>query len=686
MRYQYSRWDDTQNLDDLTAEELVDVLSDELIADGDLRHALRKMYRWGDAGRLDGRLPGLQQLLERLRQRRQQELSTHDLGSVVDDIRRRLEEVIRAEREGIERRLESTLAPEPADGSDAGAERAPTGQANEEQSLPDPGVREMLQQMASRRMEFLDNLPQSPAGQLRELSEYEFIDREAEAKFKELQDMLRQNLVQNQFQGLKQAMQSTTPEFLEHAREMMRDLNEMLRQRMSGIEPDFASFKQKHGQMFPPDINSLDELIEHLQRSRAQMQSLLDSLSPEQRRELQGMMDGLMQDEALRSELAQMAMMLDQMMPMDQFGGAYSFQGSQPLELQQAMQLMDRMQGLDDLEQQLEDAQYTMDPQSVDAQRLQELLGREAAAELERLQSLTQILEQAGLIQKVGNNWELTPKAIRRVGQRALRDIFGQLRDDRFGNHAVDRRGAGVDRLDESKRYEFGDAFMVDMRATVMNAIRAGGPGTPVRLSADDFEVFRSEHTSTASTVLMIDMSRSMMLRGLFFSAKKVALALDSLIRGQFPRDNLYIVGFSYLASEMKPFDLPRIQSSEYEYGTNLEHGLMLARRLLARHSGTRQVIVVTDGEPTAHLEGGRVIFNYPPLRETYLATLAEVKRCTKEDIVINTFMLDQTPYLASFVEQMSRLNRGRAFYATPENLGEYLLVDYLRNRRTRLH
>ncbi len=679
MRYRYSRWDNTQKLDDLSADEIIDALSDELISDGDLWSALRRLYRWGDEGRLDGRIPGLQQLLERLRQQRQQELSRHDLGSVLDDIRQRLEDVIRTEQEGIQERLEWDLQPRRDAAERPSAEQAP---ASDE---PSPALRKLLEQVANRKMEFLDNLPPQPAAQLRELSEYEFMNPEAQAKFAELQQMLRQQLLQNQFQGMKQSLQNMRPEDLQGVRDMVRDLNEMLRQRTQGIEPDFQAFKQKHGHYFPPQIDSLDELIEHLQKQRAQMQSLLDSMSPEQRAELQRMMDDLIQDDALRWDLAQMAASLDQLMPSDQFANSYNFSGSQTLGLQEAMQLMERMQGLDELESDLESAQYGRGPGTIDQERVRNLLGPEAAQELEQLQELAQVLEDAGLIQRRGDRWELTPRAIRRIGQRALQDIFGRLSKDRFGGHNIDKYGVGGERTGESKRYAFGDPFLIDMKETLMNTVARNGAGTPVRLSAEDFEVYRTEYSTESSTVLMIDMSRSMMLRGLFFAAKKVALALDSLIRGQFPRDNLYIVGFAYVAREMHPSALPAITSAEYEYGTNLEHGLMLARQLLARHSGNKQVLVVTDGEPTAHLESGRVVFNYPPLRETYAATLAEVRRCTMERITINTFMLDRSPYLSAFVEQMSKLNRGRAFYATPEHLGQYVLVDYLNNRRKQL-
>ena len=191
--------------------------------------------------------------------------------------------------------------------------------------------------------------------------------------------------------------------------------------------------------------------------------------------------------------------------------------------------------------------------------------------------------------------------------------------------------------------------------------------------------MYETEELTRRATVLLVDMSRSMLLRGCFLAAKKVAVALDTLIRTQFPRDQLHVVGFAYYAREIRPGALAELSWHGYEYGTNLQHGLMLARRLLAReHAANSEIVVITDGEPTAHFEDGQVEFSYPPTRRTISETLREVARCTREGITINTFMLERSRSLAEFVDRMTQLNRGRAFYATPEHLGEYVLVDYV--------
>jgi len=261
--------------------------------------------------------------------------------------------------------------------------------------------------------------------------------------------------------------------------------------------------------------------------------------------------------------------------------------------------------------------------------------------------------------------------------------VFAHLKRDRFGRHLVSYRGAGGDQGDDTKAYEFGDAFLLDLKKTLMNAVERGGPGTPVSLAPGDFEVYRTELSTRAATVLMLDMSRSMINNDLFLPAKKVALALHALIRGQFPRDSLHIVGFSLYARQFTADQLPSLSWSDWNVGTNMHAGFELARQLLGRHQGgNKQILMITDGEPTAHLEGGEAEFSYPPTRRTLQETLKEVQRCTRDGITINTFMLDRSHALAAFVEEMARINRGRAFFSTPDRLGEYVLVDYVRAKR----
>jgi uncharacterized protein with von Willebrand factor type A (vWA) domain len=361
----------------------------------------------------------------------------------------------------------------------------------------------------------------------------------------------------------------------------------------------------------------------------------------------------------------------------------YPFSGAESVSFDDALRLMQRMHDLDQLEKDLKHAQETGNLDQLDSEQVRRSMGEEAHAAVDRLKQLTRVLEEAGYIERKNGSFELTARGVRRIGQKALQDIFSHLKRDAFGNHLEHYHGPGGDRTDDSKIYEFGDAFLLEMNRTLMNSVARRGAGSPLTLQVRDFEVYRTEHLTQSSTVLMLDMSRSMPLRGCFAAAKKVALALNSLIRTQFPRDQLYVIGFSDYARELRPETLHQITWGDYVYGTNMQHGFVLARRLLARHkTANKQVILITDGEPTAHFEGDRVHFSYPPTFRTFQETLREVKRCTQEGIVINTFMLERSHYLADFVNQMTRINRGRAFFATPERLGDYILVDYVQNKR----
>jgi len=645
LRIRYSRWDGSQSVPDLDADEILSAISDDLLADGDLWSALRRMYQRG-AQTPQGRMPGLQDLLKRLRKERQQKLDRYDLGSAMEDIQKKLADILQTERQGIEQRVPQ------------GAER-------------------------DKKMERLDQMPTSPAGRIRALQSYDFTEPEAKRKFDELLKSLQQQMMQPLLQNMQQGLQNMSPQDLQRMREMMRDLNRMMRDRLNGEEPDFQAFKDKWGQQFP-GAESLDDVLEQMGRRMGQMQSLMESLSPEQRQQMQEMMRSLfMQDERLEAEMRQLAANLEQLLPMDSMRQRYEFRGEEELGMREAMELMSELQQMDELERQLRSAQDQDDLQAINPEQVERLLGEESARDLERLRELARKLEEAGYLDRQGDKTELTARAIRKIADKALRDIFSHLKRDRFGRHMLNRRGAGGDPTDESKTYEFGDPFLLDLKETVMNAVERAGPGTPVRLRPDDFAVYRTEFSTQSATVVMLDLSRSMIYNGCFLPAKKVTLALNALIHGQFPRDRLHIIGFSLYAREFKADQLPALMPSETSIGTNMQAGFQLSRQLLGRQKGgNKQIIMVTDGEPTAHLENGEAEFSYPPTRRTIQETLKEVQRCTREGITINTFMLEQSRMLTAFVEQMAKINRGRAFFATPERLGEYVLVDYVANKR----
>src|SRR5437667_305383 len=520
----YERWDGSQEPFGRDAEDLFDRLAEDLFQGGDFDYALHRLMSRGWRDRQGRKLPCFEEMLERLRQKRLQQLKRYNLNDVFSNIRERLSDIVRRERQGINDRLEQ--APESA--------------------------KRVLQKIAKKKQEELDRLPEDVGGAIRELNDYEFMDEGAAQAFQKLMEELKQQVSQTYFKNMTRTMQQLRPEQLGEIKEMLRARNQMLRDRMEG--------------------------------HRAQ---------------------------------------------------------------------------------------------------LQQLLGSDARQAADQMSELASQLEKKGYVQRGRRGMELTPRGMRRIGQKALRDLYTRLKRDRFGDHPISVRGLGSERSDETKVYEFGDAFNLQVEQTLMNALRRDGPRRPIQLKTDDFEVYRSEFSAQSATVLMIDMSRSMPLRGYFYAAKKVALALDALIRSQFPRDFLQVIAFSDYARPVKSHQLAELTYNESIYGTNIQHGLMLARQFLNRHkTGNKQVIIVTDGEPTAHMEGQEPVFFYPPLPETFQKTLLEVQRCTREHIVINTFMLDNDYHLVSFVKQMTRMNGGRAFFASADRLGDYVLLDYVDRKR----
>ena len=751
----YSRWDGTQQVPPFDADALMRAMSEDLMQDGDLNRALQRLFRWGFEQEDGSQVAGLRELLQRLRERRQEQLDRYDLNSVFDDIKERLEQIKAAEAAGIQQRLDSLQQPEhdpqadsgdadspsgdqaatppsqgdsrqsqresqPAPASDQQAESrhaamSASGQAGAGQSpgdgqqqngedgagAPDPDMARMLEQLANRRREQLARVPEDPAGAIRALQEYDFMDPGARQQFQELLAMLQQQVLQQTFQGMEQSLSQMSPEDVGDLRQMMHDLNELLESRQQGTQgpDDFTHFMHKWGHYFGPDVQNLDDLMAQMQRQMGAMRQLMQSMSAEQRGQLQNMMQSLMQDAGLRQEMDRLSANLGlNRMPPEEGRGRYRFGGEESLSLAEAMRMMDRLRDYDEMEQQLRDVRDWNDLAAIDDEKFRALMGDENEEQMRQLQELTRLLEDAGYIKRGRRGYELTPQGVRKIGEKALQDIFADLKRERIGQHALRREGGAGDRTDVTKPYEFGDPFLLDIPKTIMNAVQRGpAPGAAPAVAATggrlavpiaprDFEVFRTEYSTRSATVLMVDMSRSMLYNGCFNAAKKVALAMDSLIRGKYPRDHFSIIGFSYMAQEITPTELPTLDWNEHNYGTNMQHGFQLARQILNRHKGSnRQIIIITDGEPTAHFEHGQVRFSYPPTPRTFQETLREVIRCTKDDITINTFMLERSAYMIQFVNDLMRINKGRVFAATPDRLGEYILVDYVANKRKRV-
>lgn len=674
--FRYSRWDGSQVLPGFDADDVLDALSDDILAEGDVRRALQRLMQRGLRGTRGGDVPGLRRIMERLRAQRQEELENANLDGVMEDINHRVGEILAQERAGIEARAKA---------AEQRALDAPPGAEQDQARMAEQVMRRTARQRENR----LDALPPNLAGRLHGLRDYEFMDDAARDAFNELTDELRQQMLQTYFEGMKEGVAGITPEDLNGVREMVRDLNALLEKHATGADTtdEFGQFMAKHGGYFPPGISTTDALIEHLHRRASQMASLMNSMSPQMRDELRDLMDDLLRDDRLKIDMARLAGNLQMARPDLPYGEPYAFEGDEPMGLADALAAIDRQQQYDAMEEALGAARDPDALEKVDADALRDLAGDDTIDDLDQLRELTRTLEDAGYLDRDSGRLELTPRAARKLGMRALTDIFSRLRREGFGGHAIPRAGRGGEPTEETKRYEFGDPFAVDINRTLFNAMARGGAGTPVIIGPEDFEVSRTEETTTSSTVLLLDMSRSMLLRGCSSAAKKVAMALHTLIHTKYPRDRLYVVGFAYYARQLKPESIPTLSPYEFEYGTNLQHALIIARQLLGRGGGggNREIVVITDGEPTAHIENGQVEFAYPPTLRTVQSTLREVGRCTREGIVINTFMLERSRYLSEFVDLMSRINRGRAFYVEPENLGEYVLVDYVSKKTKRV-
>ena len=657
-RFTYSRWDGTQKGFSLDAEGILKELTDDLLYHGDMNAALRRLMREGMYDADGNRIEGIRDMLDKIRQRKKEIEDSGDLGGVYSEIADALRDIIDEERHAVENAVRDAEA--------SGDERRAENARN---SAMEKNFR-------------LDMMPDDLAGMVRELQNYDFESAEAQQRFEELIEKLRQQMMQQVVDQMSEGMQNMSPEDMARMKDMMAALNDMIDKRERGEDPGFEEFMEKYGDFFPENPQSLDELLEQMAQRMQAMQAFMNSLTPEQRQQLQELSEQLMEDMDLNWQVQQLGQKLQQMFPQQGWDQQYNFRGDEQMGMQEALSAMAEMGQLNDMESMLRQATNPSQLAEVDIDKVRQTLGDDAAESMERLAEMTKMLEEAGLVNRKEGRLELTPRGLRAIGNNALRELFNKLSKDKFGQHRISRDGSGHERTYDSKPYEFGDPFRLDLQRTIRNAISRQGTGTPVKLTPEDFEIERTEHTTRSSTVLMIDLSMSMPMRGNFVPAKKVAMALHSLISSQFPRDYLGLVGFAEMAHVMTHEQLPEV-SWDLAYGTNMHHGFKLARQLLSRQSGTKQIIMITDGEPTAHITpGGQVFFNYPPVRETVEATLREVMRCTKDQITINSFVLDANGPLRRFIEQLTEINHGRAFFTTPETLGDYVLVDFLENRR----
>jgi uncharacterized protein with von Willebrand factor type A (vWA) domain len=627
--------------------QALDDIGDDVLAGMSPRSALNRMMRLGPGGR-----NGLDALRQAARNRARELRRNNRLDGTLDQVRELLDAALAEERRA--------LFPDPDDSA----------------------------RMAEAE---LDSLPKDTSRAVRALSDYQWRSPEAREKYQQIQDLLRSEVLDAQFAGLRDAMQSATPADLARVREMMHALNEMLDADARGqhTQEQFDEFMREYGSFFPDNPRNLEELVDSLARRAAAAQRLLDSLAPDQRAELAGLMEQALRDAGLADEMARLQGSLRAARPDLGWGGSERMTGDQPLGYSDATGALAELADLDELtELSLQDYPGAS-LADIDEEMVERALGRSAADQLAALRRIERELSDQGYLQRTSQGLQLTPRAMRRLGATALRRVFAQLDSRGRGGHDVRDAGAAGEITGASREWQFGDEQPFDVVRTVRNAVLRTATDvrgdSRIHVRAEDFEVVETERRSCAAVALLVDMSYSMELRGTWGEAKTTAMALHALVSTKYPQDAIEIIGFSDYARVMSPralidHDWDRVQ------GTNLQHALMLARRHIDKHRNAEPVImVITDGEPTAHIAAdGFADFAWPPTRETIAATLAEVERCTRRGAVINVFMLDDEPRLVAFMQEVGRRNGGRVLMPSRGRLGEYVVSDYLRARRGR--
>lgn len=647
MRYRYGAFHGGPDplAEPVDAGAAVDALADRILDGSSVRDALRDMLRRG----MDG-ARGLDDLRRRLQQRRRELQKSGRLDGLLEKVREKLDEALEHER--------SALFPDPSD---------------------DARFREAS----------LDMLPDDTSRAVRELADYDWRSPEGRAAYDEIREMLRRDVLDQQFKDLTRGLQSTpTPQAQQALKDMLADLNSMLDKHRRGedVSEDFEQFMDKHGDFFPDRPESFEQLLDDLARRAAAMQRMLDSMTPEQREELAGLMEQAWQDLDLAAEMAQLQDHLRALRPDLPWQGRQRMQGERGLGLPDATEALAEIADLEALEAQLSQDYPGATLDDVDVEAVERALGRQAVDDIERLREIERQLREQGYLTERS---ELSPKAVRRIGRTALRRVFADLGAGPRGDHEIHDAGAAGEFTGQSRAWEFGDEQPLDVVRTVGNAVRRRLIDGSSGMSADDFEVRETETRTRAAVALLVDQSFSMVMNDTWRAAKTTAMALQALAASAYPLDALQVITFANLARTVNPEELPDLAASDIQ-GTNLHHALMLAGRFLDRHRDAEPVcLVVTDGEPTAHLvstpgQGPDWSFMWPPDRETIELTVAEVDRLTRRGVPISWFRLGDDPRLERFLDAMARRNGGRVFAADGDRLGDYVVTDYVRARKGR--
>jgi uncharacterized protein with von Willebrand factor type A (vWA) domain len=631
--------------------EALDQIGDAVLEGMSPREALQQLLRNGPQG-----ARGLDEMMRKIRKRQREVRQRGRLDGTLEEARELLDRAIGQER--------AALFPDPSD---------------------DARLREAE----------MDTLPRDTARAVRELAEYDWRSQEARDTYEQIRDLLRREVLDSQFRGMKQALEGAAgdPNSPDMARikDMMSELNGMLDADSRGehTQQQFDAFMDKYGDMFPDAPGNLEELVDSLARRSAAAQRMMASLSPEQRAELSNLMNEVMGDMGMASEMDRLGRALRDRRPDLDWNGREQMNGREGMGMGDAVTALEELADLDELESTMGQGYAGASLEDVDPEALERALGRNAVDDLDALRRIERELEAQGYLKRTDGDLELSPRAVRRIGDTALRRVFARLAAPGRGDHDVADAGSAGELTGASRQWRFGDEQPLDVVRTVRNAVLRAGPLVPgqraVKLTVDDFEVVETERRTTAAVALLVDLSYSMALRGTWGAAKSTALALHSLVTTRYPQDAIEIIGFSDYARRLRPEELAGL-SWDMVQGTNLQHGLMLAQRHLDKHRDAEPVVlVVTDGEPTAHLlPNGRAEFAWPPMQETLEVTMAEVEKLTRFGATINVFMLDDEPRLVRFVESLARRNGGRVFAPSVEALGDYVVSDYMNARKGR--
>ncbi|MGW5340126.1 VWA domain-containing protein [Rhodococcus pyridinivorans] len=615
-------------------------IGDDVMAGASPKRALRELLRRGHDG-----MRGLDKLAAQANRRRRQLLDRTNLDGTLQEVRELLDRAVLEERKELARALDDDA------------------------------------RFAEMRIE---ELPPSTAQAVQELADYDWRSAQARQDYEKIRDLLGREMLDQRFSGMKQALEGATDEDRQRISEMLEDLNDLLDKHSRGedTEEDFEQFMAQHGEFFPENPQNVEELLDSLARRAAAAQRLRNSLTPEQRDELDALAQQAFGSPDLMSQLDRLDGHLRAARPGEDWTGSEQVRGEQGMGLGEATSALQELSELDQLAEQLSQQYAGASLDDIDLDALARHLGPEAAADARTLAELEKELQRQGFFDRgADGQWRLSPKAMRRLGEAALRDVVNRI-SSRTGQRESRRAGVLGEPTGASKAWEFGDTEPWDVVRTLTNATLRS-PGLPVRMSVQDVEVIETEQRTQAAVALLVDTSFSMVMDGRWVPMKRTALALEHLVSTRFRGDALQLIAFGRHARVVSAPELAGLDGV-YEQGTNLHHALMLAGRHLRRHPNAQPVVfVVTDGEPTAHLEpDGFAAFDYPPSARTLGLTVRELDHIARLGAQVTIFRLGSDPGLARVVDVLARRVGGRVVAPDVDGLGAAVVADYVRARR----